>query len=167
MMKHTVSRFFGPIPRRVLPVIYLLLVTPVVYAPEDTVVESTKAIPESPVGADQLANITLGLVLVLGLIFALAWFFRRYGNMASLNRSNIQILGGVSLGSRERAVLLEVEGEQILVGVTPNQITRLHVLKSHASSSSVEENEVMQADNIEDFASKLQAEKQYSSEAKS
>ena len=156
-------------PRLVLPVIHLFLITPMAYAAENKVAESTRAIPESPMGADQLANITLGLVLVLGLIFALAWLFRRYGNVASLNRSNIQILGGVSLGSRERAVLLEVEGEQILVGVTPNQITRLHVLKSHPSSSSVAEkdNEVMQADNIEDFASKLQAEKQYSSEAKS
>ena len=66
-------------------------------------------------------------------------------------------------------VLLEVEGEQILVGVTPSQITRLHVLKSKYSSSSDiadKQSQAMQADNIEDFASKLQAEQQYSSEAK-
>jgi len=170
MMKDAVSRFFGSFTRIVLPVIYLLLITPLVCVAEDKVAESARAIPESPSGADHLANITLGLVLVLALIFALAWLFRRYGNVASLNRSNIQVLGGVSLGSRERAVLLEVEGEQILVGVTPNQITRLHVLKSHHSSASdiaAQQHEVMQADNIEDFASKLQAEQQYSSEAKS
>jgi len=170
MMRFAVRRFFGLMPRYVLPVLYSLLMIPAVYAAEDKAAESTKAIPESPVGADQLANITLGLVLVLALIFALAWLFRRYGNVASLNRSNIQVLGGVSLGSRERAVLLEVEGEQILVGVTPSQITRLHVLKSSQSSSSKaadKEDQVMQADNVEDFANKLQAEQQYSSEVKS
>jgi len=170
MMKFAVRHFFDLMPRHVLPVLYSFLMMPAVHAAEDKSAESTKAIPESPVGADQLANITLGLVLVLALIFALAWLFRRYGNVASFNRSNIQVLGGVSLGSRERAVLLEVEGEQILVGVTPNQVTRLHVLKSRDSSSShISDNEdgVIQADNIEDFASKLQAEQQHSSKAKS
>ncbi|NNJ92745.1 MAG: flagellar biosynthetic protein FliO [Gammaproteobacteria bacterium] len=170
MMRIAVSRFLGLKPRYVLPVIYTLLMMPAVYAAEEIAAVSTKGIPEAPVGAGQLANITLGLVLVLALIFALAWLFRRYGNVASFNRSNIHVVGGVSLGSRERAVLLDVEGEQILVGVTPNQITRLHVLKSRhvsASDTTDSEDQLIQADNIEDFASKLQAEQQYSSEAKS
>ena len=164
-MSLAVSRMTRLIPYHALSVVlFIMLIAPAVYAAGE------KTLPQPPVGAGQLANITLGLVLVLALIFALAWLFRRYGNVASLNRSNIQILGGVSLGSRERAVLLEVEGEQILVGVTPNQITRLHVLKSrHSSATGITENpdQLMQADNIEDFASKLQAEQQYSSEAKS
>lgn len=168
MMKPAVGSLFDIITRWLLPVASSFFMLSTAYAEDKT--STTRSIPEAPVGAGELANITLGLVLVLALIFALAWLFRRYGNVASLNRSNIQVLGGVSLGSRERAVLLEVEGEQILVGVTPNQITRLHVLKSHASSSSSvaeQESEPMQADNIEDFASKLQAEQQFSSEAKS
>lgn len=76
-------------------------------------------------GANDLAGVAMGLLLVLGLIFALAWLFRRYGNLPSFNRSNIQVLGGVSLGGREKAVLLEVEGQRLLVGVAAGQVTNL------------------------------------------
>lgn len=120
------------------------------------------------VGAEQLASVTLGLLAVIALIFMLAWLFRRYGNLAILNRSQIEILGGVSLGTREKAVLLEVEGEKILVGVTPQQITRLHVLKGDGSSNADgvdAEQEDSQTDAVEvtgmvdktgDFARRLQ-----------
>ena len=168
-MKFAVSSITRLIPYHALfGVFSFLSIAPSAYALEEKVLPE-KTLPQPPVGAGELANITLGLVLVLALIFALAWLFRRYGNVASLNRSNIQVLGGVSLGSRERAVVLEVEGEQILVGVTPSQITRLHVLKSrHLSDSDAADikSQPLQADNTEDFASKLQAEQQYSTETK-
>jgi flagellar protein FliO/FliZ len=125
----------------------------------DEKIERVSRLPAPPVGAGQLANITIGLFLVLGLIFALAWLFRRYGNISTLNRSDIKILGGVSLGTKEKAILLEVEGEKILVGVTPNQVTRLHVL-------SFQQDEVLKADNIEDFAVRLQQEQGRASEVK-
>ena len=83
--------------------------------------------PVNPVGANELASVTLGLLLVLALVFALAWLYRRYGNVAMFNRSDIQILGGVSLGSREKAVLLEVDGTRLLVGVAAGQVNTLHV----------------------------------------
>ncbi len=153
--------------RYVLPVCSFFLIPALSVAEEKT--GPVRVMPAPPVGAGDLANVTLGLIVVLGLIFALAWLYRRYGNVASFNRSNIQILGGVSLGARERAVLLEVEGEQILVGVTPNQITRLHVLKTPSSAPDATEDKasVIQADNIENFASKLKQEQQFSGEVKS
>ena len=92
--------------------------------------EPQSQLAANTVGADQLANVTLGLLVVLGLIFGLAWLFRRYGNLPNFNRSNIQILGGISLGPREKAVLLEVEGERLLVGVAAGQVTRLHAFPS-------------------------------------
>lgn len=146
----------------------LLLIVPSAFALEEKTAP-LKTMPEPPVGAGQLANITLGLIVVLGLIFALAWLYRRYGNISSFNRSNIHVVGGVSLGTREKAILLEVEGERILVGVTPSQVTRLLVLNSQAhshTSSQTSEEAVVQADNIEDFASKLQQEQNRSSEVK-
>ena len=97
-------------------------------------VAKVSGMPDAPVGAAELANITLALFFVLALIFVLAWLFRRYGNIATLNKSNIQVLGGVSLGHRERAVLLEVEGERILVGVAQGNVSKLHVLEKKDSS---------------------------------
>ncbi len=101
-------------------------------------VSKVSSMSEAPVGAAELANITLALFFVLALIFVLAWLFRRYGNIATLNKSNIQVLGGVSLGHRERAVLIEVEGERILVGVAQGNVTRLHVLKKSESNETDE-----------------------------
>jgi len=91
--------------------------------------------PVNPVGAEELASVTLGLLMILALIFALAWLYRRYGNFVSLNRSDIQILGGVSLGSREKAVLLEVEGTRLLVGVAAGQVNTLHVFDSNKAGN--------------------------------
>ena len=110
----------------------VLFLTTVQAAPEAVTsdkVAKVSSMSEGPVGAAELANITLALFFVLALIFIIAWLFRRYGNIASLNRSNIQVLGGVSLGHRERAVLLEVEGERILVGVAQGHVSKLHVLE--------------------------------------
>lgn len=111
---------------------------------------SDKRTPANPVGAEQLANVTLGLLAVLALIFALAWLYRRYGNYTPFNRADIQVLGGVSLGSREKAVLLEVDGTRLLVGVAPGHVSTLHVFRS----ADVTELESI-ADNTEDFAEKL------------
>jgi flagellar biosynthetic protein FliO len=166
MMTLTVSRIIRLVSSRVLSVIIsCLLIVQAVHAVEDKALPA-KTLPEPPVGAGQLANITLGLMIVLGLIFSLAWLYRRYGNISSFNRSNIQVLGGVSLGTREKAILLEVEGEKILVGVTPSQVTRLHVLeggKRTDAGSRISDGIELQADNIEDFASKLHQEKSRSS----
>lgn len=126
----------------------------------------------SPVGADQLANVTLGLLLVLGLIFGLAWLYRRYGNLPSFNRSNIQILGGVSLGPREKAILLEVEGERLLIGVAQGQVTKLHTLPSKNNpdqENNLSDSKGNAAKNKSDeaFAMALQQEKDKSEEVTS
>lgn len=78
--------------------------------------------------AEGLGETAIGLVIVLGLIGALAWGLRRFGRVPLGGRGAVQVLGGVSLGSRERAVLLSVQGTRLLVGVAPGQVRTLHVL---------------------------------------
>jgi flagellar protein FliO/FliZ len=77
---------------------------------------------------DGLGDTAIGLLLVLGLIAALAWGLRRFGRVPLGGRGAVQVLGGVSLGNRERAVLLSVDGTRLLVGVAPGQVRTLHVL---------------------------------------
>lgn len=122
---------------------------------QDEVKQAPKRLAENPVGAEQLANVTLGLIVVLGLIFALAWLYRRYGNIPTFNRSQIQVLGGVSLGSREKAVLLEVEGEKLLIGVAQGSVTKLHSFPKQSdqrSSDSQEFNEAVTESFSEQFS---------------
>ena len=75
-----------------------------------------------------LTETALGLIAIIALIFALSWFFRRFGRQALIGKGVVSVVGGVSLGPRERAVLLQVGGTQLLVGVAPGQVRMLHVL---------------------------------------
>jgi flagellar protein FliO/FliZ len=91
------------------------------------------AAPASPLMSGgvggQLTQLVLGLLLVVGLIFGLAWLLRRVQGASPRNGQLIQLLGSRALGPRDRLLLVQVGNEQILLGITPGRITPLHVLK--------------------------------------
>ncbi len=78
--------------------------------------------------AGNLVQTTLGLLVVLLLIGAAAWAFKRFGNIHVGAQGRMKIIGGISLGARERAVLLQVGEQQLVVGVSPGRVQTLHVL---------------------------------------
>lgn len=80
---------------------------------------------------------TGGLILVLLLIFGLGWVVKRLG-MVPGNKGMVRILGGVSLGGRERALILEAEGRRVLVGVAPGQVNLLMRLDDSGPASQAE-----------------------------
>ena len=74
-------------------------------------------------------QIILSLALVLIIIFIAAWLLRRYGRFPGVADGNLKVLGALSVGQRERILLLQVGKEQILVGVTSSRISCLHQLE--------------------------------------
>ena len=84
--------------------------------------------PVSRTVADSLIQVVLGLVLVLLVIVAAAWIMRRFGHLQTAAGGSLRIVGGLSLGPRERAVLIQVGERQILLGVAPGRIQTLPVL---------------------------------------
>ncbi|MDB6443573.1 MULTISPECIES: flagellar biosynthetic protein FliO [Pseudomonas] len=90
--------------------------------------------------AGQLAQLVLGLLLVLGLIFFLAWLLRRVQQAGPAGKGQvIDIVGSRALGPRDRLVLVQVGNEQILLGLSPGTITALHVLKEPVQVPSTEQ----------------------------
>jgi len=83
----------------------------------------------APVGAGGLASVTFALLAVLAAIFAVAWLARRVRGIGSRVGNAIDVLAEVPLGPKERAVLLKVGTEQVLVGVAPGRVSALHVLR--------------------------------------
>lgn len=79
--------------------------------------------------AGQLGQMLLGLLLVIGLIFLLAWLLRRVQQLAPRGGQVIKLLATQALGPRDRLVLVQVGNEQILLGLSAGRITPLHVLK--------------------------------------
>ncbi len=82
-------------------------------------------------------NGILGLLVLA--IFASAWLFRRFGKGSFLAHRELRIIGGLSLGQRERVVLLQVGKEQILLGVSPGRIQPLHVLSEPIATDSADD----------------------------
>lgn len=78
--------------------------------------------------SEYFGQILLSLVLVLVIIFVAAWLLRRYGRFPGVADGNLKVLGALSVGQRERILLLQVGKDQVLVGVTSNKISRLHQL---------------------------------------
>lgn len=77
----------------------------------------------------QLVQLLFGLLLVVGLIFALAWLLRRVQQIGPRGNQAIRLVASQALGPRDRLLLVQVGGEQILLGISAGRITPLHVLK--------------------------------------
>jgi len=70
----------------------------------------------------------LSFALVIGLLLALLWTLRKLQNGSHMMRKKSQRLHAVetlSIGPRQKIVLLQVDGQDVLVGVTAHQMTAL------------------------------------------
>jgi flagellar protein FliO/FliZ len=82
----------------------------------------------SPTGG--VFKMVIGLAVVLAVMAVITWVLKRMLPGVGNKQSVIRIVGGVSVGSRERVVVLEVSGRWIVVGVAAGQVSRLANLGS-------------------------------------
>lgn len=84
--------------------------------------------PVSPTSASSLLQVTFSLLLVLGAVFAAAWLLKRFKGFGRFGANVIQVVADAPLGPKERAVLIQVGEQQLLLGVSTGQVSLLHVL---------------------------------------
>jgi len=82
--------------------------------------------PAPGIGAGQVFTVLAGLAFVLLLVFGCGWFVKRFSGMPSARSGAIKVVSVLPVGSRERLALVEVGGQQLLLGVTAQQISTLH-----------------------------------------
>lgn len=70
----------------------------------------------------------LGLTAVIGLVFALAWLARRLGVNGQSHSPLLRHIAALSVGSRERVLIVEAGEQWLVLGVTAHSIRTLHVL---------------------------------------
>jgi flagellar protein FliO/FliZ len=75
-----------------------------------------------------LLQATLGLAIVLALIWGAAWVVRRLTPVTRSGSSAIKVVASQSVGPRERVVLVEIGGTWLVVGVAPGRVNALHTL---------------------------------------
>jgi flagellar biosynthetic protein FliO len=74
-----------------------------------------------------LMRVVIALLLVLGAVVAAGRFARRMRGFSGGTHSALEVVGQLSVGPRERAVLIRVGERQVLLGVAPGNVRMLHV----------------------------------------
>ena len=135
---------------RLLLVLLVSLATPFVFAQNPP--SSKGPLITNPIGFGDIFQMLLGLVIVLGIIFAMAWIIRRMGHVSVRMHGALKVLSGISVGQRERIMLIQVGEQQLLIGIAPGQIRTLHVLQQPIGI-----NDTATSISPQSFAEKLQA----------
>lgn len=103
--------------------------------PATSTATSTPATPVVPAGSvlTQVCS-TLGAILLLILI--IGWLVKRLG-FAPKNSCNnlLNVRASCSLGARERVVVVEVDNQCLVLGVTSQNITHLHTFTAPPSEA--------------------------------
>jgi flagellar protein FliO/FliZ len=73
--------------------------------------------PASPLSVSSLTQLTLSLLAIVILIFAISWALKRLKLAGPRGSGEIAVVDELSLGPRERIVLIRVGDSQVLVGV--------------------------------------------------
>ncbi len=72
---------------------------------------------------------SLSLIVVLSIFGVLVWVLRKSGSVALTQRRQLAVLAVLSLGMREKLVLIKVGEKQLLLGVSNGRIDKLMELE--------------------------------------
>ncbi len=70
-----------------------------------------------------------GVVAVVALILVCLWGLQRLSRWSTPAAGQIRMLGGLSLGGREKLLVVEVGEAQLVLGVSPGRVHTLYVLE--------------------------------------
>ncbi|MFS2220913.1 flagellar biosynthetic protein FliO [Pantoea sp. B65] len=80
-----------------------------------------------------LTQVSSVLAFIVLLILCCAWLARRFGFAAKkVGSQSLKISASVSVGQRERVVIVDVDDARLVLGVTAQNITHLHTLPPKA-----------------------------------
>lgn len=75
---------------------------------------------------EQYLHVILNLFLVLIALFTVLYFVKKFKIGKYANEQQIKILNMVSIGTKEKIVLVEINQTKLLLGATPNHIETLY-----------------------------------------
>lgn len=84
-----------------------------------------------------LGGAVVALVGVLALIAGLAWLLKRLPGTGLRHNGQLRVVASLAMGQRERLLVVDVAGQQLLLGVTATGISKLHTLDTPLSTDPV------------------------------
>lgn len=90
------------------------------YSSQLLALEKNKALTPS----ESLLPMLTGLLAILAVIFLLAFIFKRFSNFG-LASKNIKVIESQVIGNKEKLMIIQVQQQQFLIGVTGHTISQL------------------------------------------
>ncbi len=102
--------------------------TPLFAQTPDKQAKPEKSTLTETIGVGDYFQVLVGLLVVVIAIVAMAWMIKRIGYIQTGTQGALKVIGGLSIGQREKLVLVQVGKQQLLLGVAPGNISKLHEL---------------------------------------
>ena len=100
--------------------------------------------PPLSISAMDVLNVGGSLTMVLLAVVIIAWLYGLRGSSGQV----IQVVASQALGPKERVLIVEVAGQQLVLGVTAAGMRTLHVLESPVDTGA-------EPDAVQSFAARL------------
>lgn len=86
--------------------------------------------PPVTVSAIDIVNVGGSLAMVLLAVMIIAWLYGRVQGLRGSSGQVINVVASQALGPKERVLIVDVAGQQLVLGVTTAGMRTLHVLES-------------------------------------
>jgi flagellar protein FliO/FliZ len=84
------------------------------------------AVPSLGVGA--VLQTLVGLAVVIAFVFGCAWIARKFGLQGGKRTGMVKVVGGASLGNKERVAVIEIGDTWLVLGAAPGNVRLLHTM---------------------------------------
>lgn len=78
-----------------------------------------------PATSGSLVQITVSLLVVVGLLIGLSVLFKKFGMNRLSGQLPFKVIGAVTIGNNQRLMVIEIGEEWIVLGVTPQHISTI------------------------------------------
>ena len=96
---------------------------------QDTAAVVSKETAKVPAAIPGIGQIVISLALVVGLVILLAFLYKKM-QLKMPGSKHFRIVATLNVGTRERLLVIEIQGKQRVIGVTANSVNFLFELET-------------------------------------
>jgi flagellar protein FliO/FliZ len=96
---------------------------------QDTATAVAKETAKAPATLPGIGQIVISLALVIGLVVLLAFFYKKM-QLKMPGSKHFRVVATLNVGTRERLLVIEMQGKQRVIGVTANNVNFLFELET-------------------------------------
>jgi flagellar protein FliO/FliZ len=86
-------------------------------------------------GFSAVLQTLFGLVIVIGFVFGCAWLARKLGFQGGKRGGLVKVVGGASLGNKERVAVVEIGDTWLVLGAAPGNVRLLHTMPAGSADA--------------------------------